>query len=193
MPDQATCIVTVLYGPTLWLVKGTFCLLYLQIFRPMRWLRVNIYIGVTILTVFYWSFSIALFVIDTPRPWETWAELELSKRFEDSAKTKVPMAVGGMIADVWLLVLPLIAIYKLQLHQTRRIALTIMFSTGLMSVLPIQDERCAKSFVQSCRSLRSQRLLPSQISVLRGSNMERSESNSSKVRQVIDPIMHAII
>ena len=141
MSYQATCIITVLYGPTLWLIKGTFCLLYLQIFRPMRWLRINIYIGVTVLIVFYWSLSIALFVIDTPRPGETWTELELSPRFGDSAKTNVPMAVGGMIADVWLLILPLVAIYKLQLHQTRRIALTIMFSTGLMSVIPIRDER----------------------------------------------------
>ena len=107
----------------------------------MRWLRINIYIGVTALTVFYWSFSIALFVIDTPRPGETWTKLEVSPRFEDSAKTNVPMAVGGMLADVWLLILPLVAIYKLQLHQTRRIALTIMFSTGLMSVLPKRDER----------------------------------------------------
>ena len=141
MSDQATCILAVLYGPTLWLIKETFCLLYLQIFRPMRWLRINIYIGVTVLTVFYWSFSIALFILETPRPGETWTELELSPRFQVSGKINVPMAVGGMIADVWLLILPLIAIYKLQLHQKRRIALTIMFSTGSMSVLPIRHER----------------------------------------------------
>ncbi|CAF9919671.1 hypothetical protein IMSHALPRED_004693 [Imshaugia aleurites] len=46
----------------------------------------------------------------------------------------VPVAAGGLIIDVWLFVLPLVAIYKLQLQSTRRIGLTVMFSTGLIAV-----------------------------------------------------------
>ena len=47
------------------------------------------------------------------------------------AKVTVVPAVGGMIVDIWLFVLPLVPIYRLQLHGTRRVRLTIMFSTNL--------------------------------------------------------------
>lgn len=60
-------------------------------------------------------------------------ENELSPRINvTSQRMAVPVAAGGLIIDVWLFVLPLVAIYKLQLQSTRRIGLTVMFSTGLM-------------------------------------------------------------
>lgn len=112
----------------------------------MRWLRINIYIGATLLTIFYWSFAISAFVFDTRKSGETWAELALSQRFADQNKISVWFTTGGMIADVWLLVLPLVATYKLQLHKTSRVALTVMFSTGALSVIPIRDGRSLMHF-----------------------------------------------
>ena len=150
MSDQANIILTLLYAPSLWLTKGTFCLLYLQLFRPMRWLRLNIYIGATVLTVFYWGFLVAWIVFAWRRPGETWGELFLSSRSAHSTKLNIPIAVGGMIADVWLLILPLVAVYSLQLHKTRRVALNVMFSTGLMLVVLIWDGR---SLTQSHRAV----------------------------------------
>lgn len=130
---QPSYTILVLNGPTLWITKLTFFLLYLHIFRPMQWLRICIYLGVTLSTVIYWSFSIALFVLESPRSGETWAEVYVSSsRNEIISKVNLLVAVGGLLVDVWLFVLPLVAIYKLQLHSTRKVGLTIMFSTGLM-------------------------------------------------------------
>ena len=131
---QPSYIITVINGPILWVTKFTFSLLYLQIFRPMRWLRICIYLGATLFTVFYWSLSIALFILSSPRSGETWAENLLSPRLDITIKLAVPVAAGGLIVDVWLFILPVVAIYKLQLHSTHRVGLVTIFSTALMLV-----------------------------------------------------------
>ena len=100
----------------------------------MRWLRICIYVGVTLFTIFYWGFAIAGFVLSSPRPSEILGEAEISSRLNTLINMTIFHGVGGMMIDIWLFVLPLFAIYKLQLHSTRRIGLTIMFSTGLLSV-----------------------------------------------------------
>ena len=82
--------------------------------------------------MFYWGFALAALIISSPRSSETWGEAEISPRMINLAKVTVVPAVGGMIVDIWLFVLPLVPIYRLQLHGTRRVRLTIMFSTGLL-------------------------------------------------------------
>ena len=77
----------------------------------MRWLIVCIYVGVTVFTVFYWSILIIFFVLASPRPGETWGEAEISPRLAIVTKLAVLLAVGGMLVDIWLFVLPLVAIY----------------------------------------------------------------------------------
>lgn len=132
---QPSYVILVLNGPTLWVTKLTFFLLYLQIFRPMRWLRICIYLGITLSTIFYWSLSIALFVSASPRSGETWIESYVLSRIELQSKLNIAIAAGGMLIDVWLFVLPLAAIYNLHLQDTRKVGLTIIFSTGLMFVI----------------------------------------------------------
>ena len=76
-----------------------------------------------------------MFVIAAPRPGETWIEADdIPSRVELESKLNTSVAVGGMLIDVWLIVLPLIAVYKLQLRSARKVGLMIMFSTGLMLV-----------------------------------------------------------
>lgn len=98
----------------------------------MRWLRLSIYIGATLFTVFYWGISVVLFVLWSPKPGETWPEVEILPQVTTANRFAVPVAAGGMMVDVWLFVLPLVAVHKLQLHKTRRVGLTVIFSTGLM-------------------------------------------------------------
>ena len=59
---------------------------------------------------------------------------DIPSRVELESKLNTSVAVGGMLIDVSLIVLPLIAIYNLQLQSARRVGLMIMFGTGLMLV-----------------------------------------------------------
>lgn len=49
---QSSYLIQVTGTPTLWLAKSTFFLLYFHIFWPMRWLRLSVYIGATLLQLF---------------------------------------------------------------------------------------------------------------------------------------------
>lgn len=92
----------------------------------------SIYIGATLSTAFYLGVTIALFVLTTPRPGETWAVAILSKRQQMVSKLAIPVSSMGLVVDILLLILPSLAVYKLQLHTTRKIGLMLIFSTGLV-------------------------------------------------------------
>ncbi len=100
----------------------------------MKYLRLCIYSGAILSTVVYWSVSIALFVLASPTPGETWAEKAVLSQTQYSTKANTAIAAGGLLVDIWLFIIPLVGIYKLQLHRTRKLGLIIMFSTGLMLV-----------------------------------------------------------
>lgn len=92
----------------------------------------SVYIGATLSTACYVGFTIALYVLITPRPGQSWRAQFLSKRERGAISLSVPTASVGLVVDVLLLILPSVAIYKLQLHTTRKIGLMLIFSTGLV-------------------------------------------------------------
>ena len=104
----------------------------MQIFWPLRWLRMSIYSGAILSTLFYIGATIALFVLTTPRPGENWVVSILSKREQMVSKLAIPISSMGLAIDVLLLILPSVAVYKLQLHNTRKIGLMLIFSTGFV-------------------------------------------------------------
>lgn len=121
-----------LISPVLWITKFSFFLLYLQIFWPMRWLRLSIYVGATLATVIYWSVWIASVVLLTPKPGETWIETYFSATQQTVTKLAIFIAWVGLVIDLFLLILPSIAVYQLQLSNTRKFGIILIFSTGLM-------------------------------------------------------------
>lgn len=129
---QPLYIIEVSSVPILWVTKLTFFLLYLQLFWPMRWLRISVYVSATLTTAFYLGISIACFALATPRSGEIWITSSFSHHNSLQAGFAVPVSCVGLLIDVCLLVLPSIAVYKLQLHITQRIGLMLIFSTGSM-------------------------------------------------------------
>ena len=128
--SQPAYFLTVITSPTLWATKFSFFLLYLQIFRPMRWLRIAVYIGATLSTAFYIGVTAAQITLATPEPGQGWVSDYLSKREVRLEQTAIPVASIGLVIDVFLLILPSIAVCKLQLHMARKVGLILMFSTG---------------------------------------------------------------
>lgn len=113
----------------------TFFILYLQIFRPLRWLRYSVYFGIAVCTAFYLSTTVTLIYFSTPRPGETWNEQVISDRTTiQGPYVAMALSCVGLIIDVYLLVLPSIAVSTLQLHFWRKLGLMLMFGTGSMFV-----------------------------------------------------------
>ena len=115
--------------------------MYLQIFRPMRWLRICAYIGALVTTAFYGAMVVALLVLATPGRGETWTSHFLKPKMGRTKLLPVPTSSVGLLIDLAILVLPIAAVMQLQLPKRRKIGVTLIFMTGSLSAyaLPLAN------------------------------------------------------
>ena len=115
-------------------LKDSFFIMYLYIFGPLRWMRSCAITGIVITTAFYISITIAMLVFVTPHPGETWFEHFFSP--EDLRSNSPPIIISsfGLVTDLFILILPIIAVSQLQLPTRRKIGVTLIFTTGLLYV-----------------------------------------------------------
>ena len=121
-------------APTLAFIKVTFFILYLQLFRPIRGLRVAIWAGGIITVLFYLSYGIELFVLSTPSPGEDWLQHFTSPAQSKEANLSIPLPAVGLALNLYILVIPLIGIYNLQIPIRRKIGVAMVFLTAIVSV-----------------------------------------------------------
>lgn len=161
------------------LVKLTFFLLYLQIFQPLRWLRVSTYIGASALCAFYGACTIVQFVFATPRPDETWESHLLSPDELKSSILSVPLSAVGLVFDIVILALPIAVVMRLQLPTRRKLGIALIFATGLLYDLHI-------SLISRCTSLtlRSRACICSLLSIYYRVLLNRSSDYSWNVLNV---------
>lgn len=113
-------------------VKITFFLLYLQLFRPIRGLRFCIYAGMIFTVGFYASTAVVQFYYDTPRHGETFLSHQLGPFGKQTLKLSVPLAAANVVIDLYILVVPIVAVQQLQMAKKRKIGLCLVFGTGSM-------------------------------------------------------------
>lgn len=117
-------------------LKLTFFLMYLHIFRPMRWLRICGYIGALFTTICYGCLTIMAFIFSTPGRGETWFSHQLTPYERHALAMSVPQAVADLAIDLVILILPIIAVTQLQLPTRRKIGVILIFMTGSLYVEP---------------------------------------------------------
>ena len=117
--------------PVFLLTKLTFMLLYLQIFRPMRWLRYGCYSGIVVMTLFYLSFWIVQLYCSTPANGQSWLQDFETPRYSVSeSKFTIPLAALNLVFDLYIFVLPIAAVMRLQMSRQRKLATSAMFVSG---------------------------------------------------------------
>ena len=111
--------------------KVTFFLMYLNIFRPLRWMRICAYIGAVLTSSFYLGMFLAQLILRTPRHGETWfSHTQATNVTQSSLALSVPQSVVGLVIDLYILVLPVFAVSQLQLPRRRKIGISLVFMTG---------------------------------------------------------------
>lgn len=100
-------------------------------------MRFSIYVGMIFTVAFYAAVGTAQFVYTTPRPGQTFIEAYSKKATEDSMKLSVPMSAVGIGIDLYILLLPIVIVSKLQMPRKRKIGVNLISTSGLMSVTPI--------------------------------------------------------
>ena len=109
--------------------KLSFFLMYLDVFHPMRWMRILSILGAITTVVFYGGIFIAKIVLTTPIGGETWAEVSLKNR---TLVLAVPQAAVGLAINLYILILPMIAFSKLQLTPRRRLGINLIYMGGFL-------------------------------------------------------------
>jgi len=98
----------------------------------MRWMRICVYIGAVFNTVFYVGAIIANFVLTTPRPGYDWLAWDITTSEYNAGILFVAASAVGLAVDLYLLILPILAVSRLQLPLRRKIGVMIIFMGGIM-------------------------------------------------------------
>lgn len=115
--------------------KTSFFLMYLDLFKPVRWLRIGCYVGLIINWGFYTAVVAASIYFNAPSPGQTWLEGSQNARYTRSFDMTMPIASGSLILDFYILVLPVWVVWNLHLDMRRRLGVLAIFATGLMCIL----------------------------------------------------------
>lgn len=127
--NQPVYIVSVLNAPTYLFIKITFFIAYRQIFGPLRWMRIGALLGAIITTLFYIIITVCYFVFGTPRRGATWVSASREKFI---IHFSVPQSAVGLVIDLYILILPIVAVSKLQMGTRRKVGVILIFTTGLL-------------------------------------------------------------
>ncbi|MCJ1243743.1 hypothetical protein MMC30_000940 [Trapelia coarctata] len=128
----STYLLSIMTEVALLFAKVTFFLMYLDIFKPMRWMRISSAIGTITTAAFYVGIIISNLVISTPSHGESWAEVSIKA---GSLVLSVPQAAVGLAIDLYILFLPMIAISKLQLNPRRKVGVNLIFMSGALACI----------------------------------------------------------
>ena len=132
MDTQPIYLVGVVVPLILLCAKLSFFLLYLQIFRPVKLLRLLIYAGAFVTAGLYISAFFVFIIYETPRPGQSFAS---HQTLSVTRKAQIVCAVLGAVGtaiDLYILVLPIAAVSQLQLAKRRKIGIILIFLTGTM-------------------------------------------------------------
>lgn len=98
----------------------------------MIWLRYCIYFGAFVNVTFYISIVIATLYFTCPAPGESWKKNSTSPRQSGALEMTIPIASGSLLLDVCIFLLPIAGIWNLRMSLQRKLAVMIVFMTGLL-------------------------------------------------------------
>lgn len=128
-------VATIMATPALGLIKSSLFIQYYLLFRPLRWIRICVWIGATVSIAFYVAVSITAFILNSPWPGESLLQGILSWHYIKFANFSIPTGVIGMLVDWYLLILPVPAVLALQMSMAKKAGVLIVFMTGGLAAI----------------------------------------------------------
>ena len=124
-------VIDLMYGPIAFCAKLSLFLLYYRLFARHQWIRHLVYLGIAAAAAMYIAGMIVYGYLCLPRHGQTWIQAGLSsrchKQFIMIGYVRGPFNV---ISDLYLLFLPLPAVWELHLPLRRRLGISAIFLTG---------------------------------------------------------------
>ena len=95
-------------------------------------MKLSAKLGAILTTLFYVSMSVCAIIFTTPRRGETWSHHDGSHLERLYLKLSIPIACVNLALDLYILILPIIAVAKLQMASRRKVGIILVFMTGLL-------------------------------------------------------------
>ncbi|KAF4636515.1 hypothetical protein G7Y89_g1582 [Cudoniella acicularis] len=130
IPIWLTAVLTPI---TFLFLKTSFFILYLQIFSQLRWLKIYSWIGLVLTAVTYTVLTICVWVFSTPGKGESWLAQQTSDNEKKALAMSVPQSAIGFVLDLYILVIPVVAVSGLHMSTKRKIGIILVFASGLMA------------------------------------------------------------
>ncbi|RAL66960.1 hypothetical protein DID88_007742 [Monilinia fructigena] len=113
------------------LIKITIFFTYIELFSTMKWVRITCYIGMGIIFTFHtisviltslWSFPLSIYM-----------NADNSIR---SQRLSTPAGIVGLITDIYLFIVPLVAVSMLlEMTFRKRVGIVMIFGTGFLAIV----------------------------------------------------------
>lgn len=110
-------------------IKLTFFILYWNIFKSVRWLRIATIVGGTVVVGVYLISTFASLIASTRRPGTTWVESLANCLL--CKKIGIALVVFSLVSDVYILILPIFGVVRLQLRPRQKFGIIMVFMSGL--------------------------------------------------------------
>ena len=123
---------TILYSLTMFFAKLALFLLYYRIFALNRWTKIAIYFGVILTGLFYLTSSIVVIVLCIPRRNESWTSMTYVTRCDRAEVMGDVQGIFGLVSDLYIFILPLPVLFRLQMSLKKKLGITAIFLTGFM-------------------------------------------------------------
>ena len=118
-----------IYSVTMLFAKAALFLLYYRIFSLDHWTKIAIYVGLSITFLLYITTGVANLALCTPRRNENWNSNQRCRR---AGVLDPVQGAFGLVSDLYIFILPLPTLSRLQMLHKKRTGVTAVFLTGLM-------------------------------------------------------------
>ncbi|KAL8722482.1 MAG: hypothetical protein Q9225_001046 [Loekoesia sp. 1 TL-2023] len=123
-----------LWGPFVWFIKLSLLQLYLYLFGRLQWMKRLAWIAILVTGLFYFSITIAKIALCAPRESETYIMAFSTRRCNNTRVLGVVTGVFNIVSDLYLLVLPVPAVWKLQVSGRDKFRSLAAFMTGIIAL-----------------------------------------------------------
>lgn len=131
---KCALLVEILAPLALLFIKASVLILYLRVFSLMRWMRVASLVGIAILVAFHISIAVSFIAMCSPKTGTSQLDFLAAFISDSCNKSRSLVAVqgaGSVVSDLYLLILPFLAVAKLQMPFRRKLAVYSMFFIGV--------------------------------------------------------------
>jgi hypothetical protein len=112
--------------------KAAILVLYLQLFAAKRWIKPAVCVGLIFNFLTYSPLVPSAIYYTTPRGDETWATLALSTGPQRGLYMSTIKAGMSVMMNLYILVIPLPILFKLELAVSKRLQLVAVFATAVV-------------------------------------------------------------